>query len=64
MGVATYQIESIDIGVLAQVLGQVPVGHPGVYKGERRMFEAEPQETDHIRMSQSYPNNRIGAERL
>ena len=51
MGVVTYQIESIDTGVLAQVLGQVPVGHPGVYKGERRIFEAEPQETDHIRMS-------------
>jgi len=35
-GVTTYQTEFIDIGVLAHVVRQIPVGHPRIYKGERR----------------------------
>jgi len=34
--VTTYQTESINIGMLAHVVGQVPVRHPRVYNGERR----------------------------
>lgn len=49
-GVTTYQTKLIDVGVLAHVVGQVPVGHPGVYKGEGRI-RVEPKEPDHIWMS-------------
>ena len=49
--IATYQTKFIDIGMLAHIVGQVPVGHPWVHKGDRRKVGAEPKETDHIWMS-------------
>ena len=49
-GVTAYQTEFIDIGVLAQVLGQGPIGHPMIYDGEWRVIGAKSKETDHIWM--------------
>jgi hypothetical protein len=63
-GVITYQTEFIDVGVLAHVLGQVPVGHPRVYKRERRGVGAQPEETGHIWMLQSLPHDRVGTQFL
>ena len=60
----TYQTKFIDIGVLAQVLGQTPVGHPRVHKGERRGVGTEPEETGYIWMSQSLPHDRAGTQSL
>ena len=45
----TYQTEFIDTRVLAHVAGQVPVWHPIVRKGDRRVG-VEPDETNYIWM--------------
>lgn len=44
---ATYQTQSINIGVITHVIGEVPIGHPRIYEGERRIG-VEPKEADHI----------------
>ena len=60
----TYQTKFIGIGVLGQVLGQTPIGHPRVHKRERRGVGTRPKETGYIWMLQSPPHDRTGAQSL
>ena len=46
------------------IVGQVPIGHPRVYKRERRGNGAEPVETDDILMAQSLPHDRAVIQSL
>ena len=56
----THQTEFIGIRALTQVLEQVPIWHPRIYKGERRGIGAEPEEPDHIRVFESFPHYPTG----
>ena len=47
-GTITYQTEFIDVGVLAYMVDQVPVGHPRVNKREWRIIGAKAKETNHV----------------